>query len=225
MQKKKVLLLIFGVVFLAGLALVLYPVVSRRVSDKGQTDMIELYEAAVSSLGQEEIDRLWREAEAYNDMLFENGGVPTENMRNEYWDLLDITGTGMMGYIDIPTVGCRMPMYHGADPNTLQVGIGHIDWSSLIVGGENAHSVLSGHSGLPSAELFTDIRELGEGDVFYLNVLGRKLKYEVFSVLVVTPDDSEALMIEEGQDRCTLVTCTPYGINSHRLLVQGILKS
>jgi sortase A len=139
-----------------------------------------------------------------------------------YNDTLDLTGTGVMGYIDIDKIGVELPIYHGVDAEVLQIGVGHLEGSSLPVGGVNTHCILSGHRGLPSAKLFTDLNEMAIGDRFTITVLDRVLTYEVDQIKVVLPEDASELAIEEGKDYCTLVTCTPYGINTHRLLVRGI---
>lgn len=141
--------------------------------------------------------------------------------KKKYESLLDVSGTGIMGYIEVPKIDCSLPIYHGTDEGALQIAIGHLEGSSLPVGGKSTHCVLSGHRGLPSARLFTDLDQMEEGDVFVLNVLGRKLAYEVDQIKVVLPDEMSDLEIVQGKDLCTLVTCTPYGINTHRLLVRG----
>jgi len=135
--------------------------------------------------------------------------------------LLNLSGSGVMGYVEIPTIQCTLPIYHGTDDSVLSIAIGHLEWTSLPVGGESTHAVLSGHRGLPSAKLFTDLDKLIEGDIFILRILDEILTYQVDKISIVEPKDTEGLMIEEGRDLCTLVTCTPYGINTHRLLVRG----
>lgn len=145
----------------------------------------------------------------------------TDEQKADYEAQLDVTGEGVMGYVDIPKIDVELPIYHGTSEAVLTVGVGHIEGSSLPVGGVGTHAVISGHRGLPSATLFTDIDQLAEGDVFYLRVLDEVLAYEVDQILTVEPDDLSALAIEEDKDLCTLVTCTPYGINTHRLLVRG----
>lgn len=145
----------------------------------------------------------------------------SDEQKVEYEALLNVADNGVIGYIEIPTIDCALPIYHGTEDVVLQIAIGHLEWSSLPVGGENTHTVLSGHRGLPNAELFTDLDKLVEGDIFMLSVLDEVLTYEVDQILIVEPDELDALKIEEGQDYCTLMTCTPYGINSHRLLVRG----
>lgn len=145
----------------------------------------------------------------------------TDEERAKYEKTLDVTGTGIMGYVEIPKISVSLPIYHGTDATVLQIAIGHIPGSSLPVGGQGTHCVISGHRGLPSARLFTDIDQLREGDLFMLNVLGKTLTYQVDQIRVVLPDELDDLAIDDGQDYCTLVTCTPYGVNTHRLLVRG----
>ena len=151
----------------------------------------------------------------------ENGFFLTEEQQAQYESLLDISGTGIMGYIEIPSINVSLPIYHGTSDSVLQIAVGHLDWTSLPVGGESTHCVLSGHRGLPSAKLFTNLDQIVEGDTFIIRVLDEVLTYEVDRILIVEPEDVTALQIESGKDLCTLVTCTPYGINSHRLLVRG----
>ena len=159
----------------------------------------------------------------YNESLLSNTSrfIPTEEELNVYKDLLNADGSGMMGYITIPSIDCKLAIYHTVDASVLQVGAGHLEGSSLPVGGKSTHTVLSGHRGLPSAKLFTDLDQLKEGDIFYLHVYGEVLTYEVDQIAIVEPNDYGLLQIEEGKDLCTLFTCTPYGVNSHRLLVRG----
>ena len=160
---------------------------------------------------------------AYNASLLErnNAYLLTEEQKAAYEQLLNVSGLGIMGYIEIPSIDCSLPIYHGTEESVLQIAIGHLEWTSLPVGGESTHCVLSGHRGLPSAKLFTNLDKLQEGDVFLLRVLDEVLTYEVDQILIVEPQETGALRIVEGEDYCTLVTCTPYGINTHRLLVRG----
>ena len=145
----------------------------------------------------------------------------SEEQKKQYEQLLNVSGDGIMGYIEIPSINCSLPIYHGTQESVLQIAVGHIEWSSLPVGGASSHCVVSGHRGLPSAKLFTNLDELSKGDTFMLRVLDEVLTYEVDQILIVEPQETGALQIEEGKDYCTLVTCTPYGINTHRLLVRG----
>jgi sortase A len=177
----------------------------------------------VSHIADDEYEQVLGEAKRYNDTIAETGirWQMTEQQKEEYENLLDISGNGIMGYIEIPRISVLLPIYHGTDDAVLQTAAGHLEGSSLPVGGEGSHCVLSGHRGLPSAKLFTDLDKLTNGDTFMLNVLDEVLTYEVDQIRIVLPSDLSDLTIEEGKDYCTLVTCTPYGINTHRLLVRG----
>lgn len=188
-----------------------------------QSRAIASYVDQVNSLDDAQYETMLEQAREYNETLVgkEDRYILDEAETAEYNSLLDVTGTGIMGYVVIPKINVRLPIYHGTDPSVLEIAIGHIAGSSLPVGGESTHCVLSGHRGLPSAKLFTDIDQLKEGDQFMLEVLGDTLTYEVDQIKVVLPDELEDIEIEEGQDLCTLVTCTPYGVNTHRLLVRG----
>ena len=215
--------LILILVFLAGLSLLLYPSVSNYWNSFHATRAIASYTEAVDDLDSETRDQLWNAAQRYNQTLSRTADRyhMTDQQRAEYEATLDITGTGIMGTIEIPSIKVSLPIYHGVDESVLQIAAGHIEGSSLPVGGPGTHCVLSGHRGLPSAKLFTNLDELVEGDLFMLRVLDQVLTYEVDQILIVEPQDVSALEIEEGKDYCTLVTCTPYGINTHRLLVRG----
>lgn len=225
-MKKKANIWINGMlvlVLLAGLSLLLYPSLSEYWNSFHQTQAIADYNDQVSALDEADYTALWQAAQAYNQALAGQGNqhTLTDAQKQEYESLLNVAGTGMMGYIEIPSIDCSLPIYHGTDEAVLQVAAGHLDWSSLPVGGESTHCVLSGHRGLPSARLFTDLDKLQEGDVFLLRILNEVLTYQVDQIRIVEPQQTEDLQIVEGQDYCTLVTCTPYGINSHRLLVRG----
>ena len=223
MKKTSRSTLILILVFLAGLSLLLYPSVSNYWNSFHATRAIASYTEAVDDLDSETRDQLWNAAQRYNQTLSRTADRyhMTDQQRAEYEATLDITGTGIMGYIEIPSIQVSLPIYHGVEDSVLQIAAGHIEGSSLPVGGPGTHCVLSGHRGLPSAKLFTNLDELVEGDVFMLRVLDQVLTYEVDQILIVEPQDVSALEIEEGKDYCTLVTCTPYGINTHRLLVRG----
>ena len=171
----------------------------------------------------EDYDRLFAEAEAYNQRLAETGvnWNMTEEELQEYNSILDISSSGIMGYIDIPGIRQTLPIYHGTDDVVLQIAIGHLTGTSFPVGGESTHCVVSGHRGLPSARLFTDLDKMTVGDIWTMTVLNRTVTYEVDQIRIVEPEDLSELQIEQGRDYCTLLTCTPYGINSHRLLVRG----
>ena len=208
---------------LAGALLLLYPTVSDYWNSFHQSRAIASYAEQVADLDDNMYDQIWADARAYNKTLDNSTSrfVMTEEQKDIYEALLNIADNGVMGYIEIPRIKCNLPVYHGTDEAVLQIAIGHVQGSSLPVGGESTHCVLSGHRGLPSAKLFSDLDQLTEGDVFLLRVLDETLTYEVDQIRTVLPDELDDLAIEEGKEYCTLVTCTPYGINSHRLLVRG----
>ena len=225
-MKKKgnhLITILLVLIFLLGLSLLLYPSVSDYWNSKHQTRAIAVYSEEVSGLDPDQYQALWAAAAAYNASLRErdNAYLLTEEQKAAYEQLLNVSGLGIMGYIEIPSIDCSLPIYHGTEESVLQIAIGHLEWSSLPVGGESTHCVLSGHRGLPSAKLFTNLDKLQEVDVFMLRVLDEVLTYEVDQILIVEPQEIAALQIAEGEDYCTLVTCTPYGINTHRLLVRG----
>ena len=215
------ILLVF--ILLIGLSLLLYPSVSDYWNSFHQTRAIATYAENVAKLDNNQYDHLWEDARAYNEALpfRSNPYYLSEEQKAQYESLLDVSGLGVMGYIEIPEIDVSLPIYHGTEESVLQIAVGHLEWSSLPVGGESTHCVLSGHRGLPSAKLFTNLDKLQEGDVFLLRVLDEVLTYEVDQILIVEPQETGALRIVEGEDYCTLVTCTPYGINTHRLLVRG----
>ena len=208
---------------LAGALLLLYPTVSDYWNSFHQSRAIASYAEQVADLDDNTYDQIWADARAYNETLDTSTSrfVMTEEQKKIYEALLNIADNGVMGYIEIPKIKCNLPIYHGTDEAVLQIAIGHVQGSSLPAGGESTHCVLSGHRGLPSAKLFSDLDQLTEGDVFLLRVLDETLTYEVDQIRTVLPDELDDLAIEEGKEYCTLVTCTPYGINSHRLLVRG----
>lgn len=222
-MKRRLLTILLVLLFLTGLVLLLYPTVSNYLNSQNASRVILDYTRQVEELDHEVYDRLREEARAYNRTLPDNKlrFAPTEEELAEYAALLDVTGSGVMGYLEISKLGVSLPIYHGTDEAVLQIALGHIEGSSLPVGGAGTHSVISGHRGLPSARLLTDLDQMAEGDLFSLRVLDETLTYEVDQILTVLPDEMEALEILEGEDLCTLVTCTPYGVNSHRLLVRG----
>ena len=222
-KKGNFLNILLVLVFLVGLSLLLYPSVSDYWNSFHQTRAIATYSEEVANLENEQYDELWAAAQQYNRSLTERGNayVLSEEQKEAYEKLLDVSGLGVMGYIEIPEIDVSLPVYHGTEESVLQIAVGHLEWSSLPVGGESTHCVLSGHRGLPSAKLFTNLDKLTEGDIFLLRVLDEVLTYEVDQTLIVEPQDTASLQIEEGKDYCTLVTCTPYGINTHRLLVRG----
>jgi len=210
-------------ILLAGLSLLLYPSVADYWNSFRQTQVISQYADEIANMDAERYAALIEDARMYNETLISrsNSYLLTEEQQKEYEQLLNISGIGAMGYIEIPGINCSVPIYHGTSDAVLQIAIGHLEWTSLPVGGESSHCVLSGHRGLPSAKLFTDLDKVMVGDLFMLRILNEVLTYEVDQILIVNPDETQSLLIEEGEDLCTLVTCTPYGINTHRLLVRG----
>ena len=222
MKKHGTTILLF-VILLVGLSLLLYPTFSDWWNSMHQSRAVASYVEQVASIDENQYEALWNDARAYNDSLLDraNSFILTDEQKTTYDAILDVGGTGIMGYIEIPTIGVTLPIYHGTDEAVLQVAVGHLEWTSLPVGGESTHAVISGHRGLPSAKLFTDLDRLVVGDIFMFRVLDEILTYEVDQILIVEPNDTDALQIVQGEDLCTLVTCTPYGINSHRLLVRG----
>ena len=208
---------------LAGVSLLLYPSLSDYWNSMHQTRAIASYAETVSQLDTAQYDEMWKAAQDYNRSLAQRETVfaLTDEQKAAYESLLDVSGLGVMGYIEIPEIDCSLPIYHGTEESVLQVAVGHLEWSNLPVGGEGTHCVLSGHRGLPSAKLFTNLDKLAVGDTFLLRVLDEVLTYEVDQILIVEPEQVDALGIVPGEDYCTLVTCTPYGINTHRLLERG----
>ena len=222
-MKKNLSTILLILAFVTGLSLLLYPSVSDYWNSFHQSRAIATYAGEVANLSNADYGRMWEEARAYNRRLAEMANPLLSEPADtaDYEALLDIAGSGVMGYIEIPSIKVSLPIYHGVDEAVLQVAVGHIPGTSLPTGGESTHCVVSGHRGLPSAKLFTNLDQLKEGDLFMLRVLDETLSYEVDQILIVEPHEVGALAIEPGQDYCTLVTCTPYGINSHRLLVRG----
>ena len=223
MKKKDFSTIALIVVFFVGVSVLLYPTVSDYWNSLHQSQAIATYADSVENMDEQDYEKLWDAAVSYNQKLFQSGhglGLKDEE-KEEYNELLDVSGTGIMSYIEIPKIKCSLPVYHGTDEGVLQIAVGHIEGSSLPVGGLNTHCVLSGHRGLPSAKLFSNLDKLEEGDIFMIRTLDQTLTYEVDQIRIVLPDEVEDLKIEEGKDLCTLVTCTPYGINTHRLLVRG----
>ena len=211
-------------ILIVGLSLLLYPPVSNWWNSYRQSKVVSDYAENVSHLDNEEYQRILNDARAYNEAVAAYGGgamTLSDEQRADYLRQLDVDGSGIMGYIDIQKIRCTLPIYHGTDDGVLQIAIGHIEGSSLPVGGESTHCVLSGHRGLPSARLFTDIDQLVEGDTFLIRTLDEVLTYEVDQIRIVLPREVGDLCVEPGKDLCTLVTCTPYGVNTHRLLVRG----
>lgn len=223
MKKSNFSTVILILVFLVGLSLLLYPTISDYWNSLHQSRAIVEYAEQVANLDDERYAKLLADAQSYNESLIkkEDRYEMSDEERAEYESLLNVSGNGIIGYIEIPLIGCSLPIYHGTDESVLQIAVGHIEGTSLPVGGVGSHCVLSGHRGLPSARLFTDLDKLEIGDTFILRVLDEAMTYEVDQILIVLPYEMEALEIDRKEDYCTLVTCTPYGINSHRLLVRG----
>lgn len=222
MKKHGSTILLF-LILLIGLSLLLYPSFADWWNSFTQTKAIATYSEEVANLDEDKYTELWDAAWEYNRSLLSRNNVYllTDQQKEDYAALLNIGGNGIMGYIEIPDLKVTLPIYHGTDEGVLQVAVGHLEWTSLPVGGSSSHCVVSGHRGLPSARLFTDLDKMTEGDVFIFRILDEVLTYEVDQIRIVEPQQVEELQIEEGKDLCTLVTCTPYGINSHRLLVRG----
>ena len=215
--------LLLILILLAGVSLLLYPTVSDYWNSFHQSRAIASYAEQVANIDDAQYEELWDAARDYNQSLLHrpNDFILSDEQQEIYKSLLDFGGNGIMGYIEIPMIDVMLPIYHGTEESVLQIAVGHLDWTSLPVGGAGSHCVLSGHRGLPSARLFTDLDKLKVGDVFMLHVLNEILTYEIDQILIVEPQDTDPLLIEPGKDLCTMITCTPYGINSHRMLVRG----
>lgn len=222
-RKNSLSKIILILMLLIGLSLLLYPSVSDYWNSFTQSQAIINYAEQVAHLDTEQYDHIWQDAFAYNASLVgrRNDYLLSDEQRSEYNRLLNVAGNGIMGYIEIPSIGVELPIYHGTADSALAVAIGHLEWTSLPVGGADSHCVVSGHRGLPSAKLFTDLDQLALGDYFLLRILDETLTYEVDQIRIVEPTQTDDLLIQEGKDLCSLVTCTPYGINSHRLIVRG----
>ena len=222
LRKNLVTIILFGMI-VVGLGLIAYPSVADWWNSFHQTRAVAAYASKIADMSHEEYDKILNEAAEYNKQIAETGvrWQMSDEEIQEYNSILDITGTGIMAYIDIPKIHVQLPIYHGTDDTILQIAVGHITGSSLPVGGETSHCIVSGHRGLPSAKLFSDLDELVVGDLWTVNVLDQTLTYEVDQIRVVLPTDLNYLEMEDGKDYCTLVTCTPYGVNTHRLLVRG----
>ncbi len=225
-KKKKgsrVTTLLLVLLFFLGVAIIAYPTASDWWNSFHQSQAIASYATIVETSDNEEMDAMLEAAREYNEALAEGETeYSLDGARKKVYDsLLNLSGTGVIGYIQINSIGVNLPIYHGTEDTVLQTAIGHLEWTSLPVGGESTHAALSGHRGLPRARLFTDLDKLQEGDTFTITVLSRMLTYEVDQIRIVYPYEMEDLAIEPGKDLCTLVTCTPYGVNTHRLLVRG----
>jgi len=232
-MKRIVTNILFGLIFLIGFGILIYPTVSNQWNTYRQSHLISSYEEVVSEMEEEDFSAEWARARAFNDTLEENdlygdafGAAETDLTDTEYWKVLNVGNDGIMGYLSIPKINIKLAIYHGTEESVLQTGVGHLNGSKLPISGASTHSVLAAHRGLPSAKLFTDIDQLRRGDMFYIHILNETFAYQVDQIQdMVDKDDvmalTEALSIEEGQDYVTLFTCTPYGVNSHRLLVRG----
>ena len=215
------------VVLLIAFSVLLYPAVSNYLYEKNSGKVISVYDEKAVQMSGEEREQMIAEARAYNEEMLGNVelldpfSTGKREVNERYERILDMNGSGMMGHVRIPSIHVDLPIYHGTSEEVLQVGVGHFEGTSFPVGGESTHTVLTGHRGLPSKKLFTDMDELKEGDVFYIKVAGETLAYEIDQILTVLPEDTEALSIVPGKDYATLVTCTPYAVNTHRLLVRG----
>lgn len=226
--KRKVITIVLAVItFILALGMTLYPIISNHINEKYASEIYTAYEKMVEQADDSTLQEAKESADAYNDsiILGTAGDAYSQSALQEasadYEAQLDIAGNGTMGYVEIPKIKVKLPIYHGTNNDTLARGIGHLLGSSLPVGGENAHSILTGHSGMASQKMFTDLEQLILGDVFYLHVLDETLAYQVDSIQTVLPYDTSLLGVISGEDYCTLVTCTPYGVNTHRLLVRG----
>lgn len=220
MHKKRILLhVLFLVLFLIGIGAAAYPAFGNWYAEQKQSVVLTEYEKALAKIENADLTDAFKQAEIYNDALFT--GETDEKERPDYGELLCTTEDGIMGYVKIPSIQIRLPIYHGCTENELSKGAGHLPSSSLPVGGKSTHAVLAAHSGRADSKMFTDLDQVKEGDLVYLYVLNKTLTYEVDQITVTTPDDTDAIQIIDGEDLLTLLTCTPYGTNTHRLLVRG----
>lgn len=224
--KKNIPVIIFILMFSIGMLIMLYPVISSHINSVSYNDIIKEYTNITNEYSNVENEQLISLADNYNKQLdsysiMDVFSDPNREVSEEYINTLNIDGKGLMGYIYIPKIDVRIPIYHGTSSEVLEKGVGHLEGSSFPIGGINTHAILSAHRGLPSAKLFTDLDQLQIGDEFYIYILDKTLAYEVDQILVVEPSETEALQLQEGKDYITLVTCTPYAINTHRLLVRG----
>ncbi len=232
-MRRKLSGILFGLLFLVGFGILAYPTVSNQWNTYRQSRLISNYEQVVSDMQPEDYTKEWEAAREFDSTLVQNniygdvfGSDDVDMKDTDYWKVLNVAGDGVMGYLSIPKINIKLAIYHGTAEDVLQTGIGHMNGTSLPIGGESTHSVLAAHRGLPAARLFTDIDQLKQGDMFYIHVLDETMAYQVDQILdMVDKDDhetlEEALQIQEGKDQVTLFTCTPYGVNSHRLLVRG----
>ena len=227
-MKRTAIIILAVVVFLMALGITFYPIISNHINAKYASEIQTTYEAVLQEADNSELIDAKEKAIAYNESITPGASVDDAysqealiNATRDYESLLDIAGDGIMGYIEIPTINVNLPIYHGTGSDSLERGVGHLLGSSLPVGGESTHAILTGHSGMASQKMFTDLVQVEVGDVFYLHILNETLAYQVRELNTVLPHDTSLLGISSGEDLCTLITCTPYGINTHRLLVTG----
>lgn len=223
MSKNQLYCVIFSAMLVVGFSLMLYPSISNYWNSFHSSKAISNYSQVVSEMDEAEYQMMFQKAQQFNQYLLErkNPYILTDGMQKMYESILNPDGTGLIGHVEIPSINCSAALYHTAEERVLQKGIGHLSWTSLPIGGESTHAVLSGHRGLPTAKLFSDMDKVVEGDYFYIYVLDEVFKYKVDRILIVEPKETEELLIVPEKDYCTLVTCTPYGINTHRMLVRG----
>lgn len=217
--------IIFGLIFIVGVAIFLYPSISNYINSKHQSRVVASYDEALANLTTEDYSSYWKAAKEFNERLVKAQSSSFLTLDGElkakYYDTLDPTGTGVIGTIEIENIGVRLPIYHGTEETVLQMGIGHLEGSSFPTGTTSTHCILSGHRGLPSAKLFTDLDQMIVGDTFLLHILDQTFAYQVDNISIVLPEDTGGLGIVDGEEYVTLVTCTPYGVNTHRLLVRA----
>lgn len=233
-MRRKITNILFALIFLTGFGIFAYPAVSDQWNAYRQSKLISTYEEVVAQMEEADYSREWEAARTFNGTIGENnfygdafGDSETDLEDTEYWKVLNASGDGVMGYMTIPRINIKLAIYHGVGDDVLQTGIGHLEGTGLPIGGQGSHSVLAAHRGLPSAKLFTDLDQMAPGDKFYIHILDEVLAYEVDQILpMIDKDDLDALLsamqIVPGEDHVTLLTCTPYGVNSHRLLVRGV---
>ena len=227
MKRRYFRIVIAGIIFILALLLTLYPIISNLYNQRHQSLIHTAYEEVIQQADTRDLERIREMAVAYNEAITPGTAADTyskatiEKASADYASQLDPGGSGIMGYVEIPKISVNLPIYHGTESETLERGIGHLLGSSLPVGGNSTHAIITGHSGLATQKMFTDLEQLMEGDVFYIHVLGEMLAYQVFSAEPVLPHDTSKLIIRQNEDLCTLITCYPTGINTHRLLVQG----
>lgn len=229
-MKKKLPKIFIGLIFIIGLGIMLYPIISNLYIEHHQGNIIDEYNKTVESMPDDTLEKEREKAEGYNKMLtgnmiitdpFDPEAQKKLEENSDYYNILNIGNDNVIGYIKIPKINVSLPIYHGTSEDVLKRGVGHLQNTSFPIGGEGTHAVLSGHTGLSSAKLFTDLDKLEEGELFFIEVLGEKLAYKIDQIKIVEPSETSDLVIKSGEDYVTLVTCTPYGINSHRLLVRG----